>query len=54
MKKTIALALAVILTVGMLAGCSGSKLTLATGGTTGTYYSYGSTIATVLSDDADM
>lgn len=54
MKKTIALALAVILAVGMLAGCSGSKLTLATGGTTGTYYSYGSTIATVLSDEADM
>ena len=39
MKKCIALMLAVVMAVCMLAGCGGSKLTFATGGTTGTYYS---------------
>ena len=54
MKKCIALMLAVVMAVCMLAGCGGSKLTFATGGTTGTYYSYGSSIATVLSDETDL
>ena len=35
MKKCIALMLAVVMAVCMLAGCGGSKLTFATGGTTG-------------------
>ncbi len=54
MKKTLALILTAVLAISMLAGCGGAKLTLATGGTTGTYYSYGSAIATVLSDATDL
>ena len=51
MKKYLALALAIALVV-VLAGCGGSakttKITLATGGTSGTYYAVGGAIQSVL------
>ena len=55
MRKTLSLMLVLVFCVFALTGCSTmKKLTLATGGTTGTYYSYGSAIATVLTDSTDL
>ena len=47
--------LALFLCLALLSGCSTQKkLVLATGETTGTYYSYGSAIAMILSDRSDV
>ena len=55
MRKTLPLMLVLVLFVFAFTGCADTKkLTLATGGTTGTYYSYGSAIATVLTDHSDL
>ena len=52
MKRFIALALAIMTaaTCFCLAGCGGNKIVLATGGNTGTYYSYGLAIGQVLGE----
>ncbi len=64
MKKYLALALALILAIGLLAGCSGGSggseggnseggketLTMATGGTTGTYYAFGASVAQLFNE----
>ena len=51
MKKFFAMILALVMVLSMVA-CGGSKeaVTLATGGTSGTYYAVGNTMGTVLSD----
>ena len=55
MKKTVALVLVLTLCLSVAAGCGSAKrLTLATGETTGTYYSYGSAIAMVAAETSDL
>ena len=64
MKRSLALLLALVLCVGLLAGCGGSSsgtaskapatdLIIATGGTGGSYYPYGGAMAQILSDNID-
>jgi len=55
MKKSLILIIAVLsLFAFCFAGCGGSSLPMATGGTTGTYYSYGAAAAQVISDNSDI
>lgn len=55
MKKIISLALAVLMIVCLFAGCGGSKkMTMATGGTSGTYYGFGGVLSQVLSSKTDL
>lgn len=59
MKKYLALVLALIMTVCLFAGCGGTgggsstKLTMATGGTTGTYYAFGASVAQLFNEKID-
>ncbi|MGE4353125.1 MAG: TAXI family TRAP transporter solute-binding subunit [Oscillospiraceae bacterium] len=59
MKRTIALTLALILALGMLAGCGDSgkaenyDLIIATGGTGGSYYPYGGAMAQIISENLE-
>ncbi len=56
MKKFLALALALTMSVSLVA-CSGAEsveITLATGGTSGTYYPMGGAMATVLNDKTEL
>jgi len=64
MKRTIAIVLALVMCVGLLAGCGGSSesnapaaktydLILATGGTGGSYYPYGGAMAQIFSENIE-
>lgn len=55
MKKSTILIIAILSIFALcMAGCGGSSLPMATGGTTGTYYSYGAAAAQVISDNSDV
>ena len=48
-KKILALVLVLVMLIATLSGCGGAtKIRMATGGTTGTYYAYGGIIAQIL------
>ena len=48
-KKILALVLVLVMLTATLSGCGGAtKIRMATGGTTGTYYAYGGIIAQIL------
>ena len=62
MKRTIAIILALVMCVGLLAGCGGSKsessaktydLIIATGGTGGSYYPYGGAMAQIFTESIE-
>ena len=64
MKRTIAIVLALMMCIGLLAGCGGSSesnapaaktydLILATGGTGGSYYPYGGAMAQIFSENIE-
>ena len=53
MKKIFALALALIMVLGLTACGGGEKLTFTTGGETGTYYGFGTVLAGQISDKTD-
>lgn len=53
-RRTIALLLAAVLPCAVLAGCSGKKrMMFGTGGTAGTYYSYGGILAQYMTNNSD-
>ena len=55
MKKILALALATTMALAMVScGTTAEKVTLATGGTSGTYYPVGGTMSTVLNDQLKL
>ena len=53
MKKILALLLVLILAVSMVA-CEGTKMTMGTGGTSGTYYGYGSILGQYMNNHAGL
>ena len=55
MKKFVAIMLALVLTLSLAAcGASGTKMTMGTGGTAGTYYGYGSILGTDIKTNAGI
>ena len=57
MKKNLLMAAVLICAVMLITGCAGKKveqIRLATGGTTGTYYAYGSTLAQILTEKTNI
>ena len=55
MKKFVAIMLALVLTLSLAAcGASGTKMTMGTGGTAGTYYGYGSILGTYIKTNAGI
>ena len=55
MKKFVAIMLALVLTLSLAAcGASGTKMTMGTGGTAGTYYGYGSILGTYIKNNAGI
>jgi len=55
MKKLISVVLALVLVLSLVAcGASGSKMTMGTGGTSGTYYAYGGVLAQYIQNHADI
>lgn len=53
-KKIFAALLAVLVVAGALAGCGGAKLTMGTGGTSGTYYAFGGVLSQYIKNNAGV
>ena len=56
MKKVIALALCLIMALSLVAcsGASATKMTMGTGGPSGTYYAYGGVLSKYMTDKAGI
>ncbi len=53
-RQRVSLLAAIVLACGLLTGCGGTRMMFGTGGTAGTYYSYGGVIAQYMSTYADV
>lgn len=53
-KKIFAALLAVLVVADALAGCGGAKLTMGTGGTSGTYYAFGGVLSQYIKNNAGV
>jgi len=54
MKKVFVVLLALVLSFGIIACKSGEQVRMATGGTTGTYYAFGTAVGQILSEKTDI